>query len=344
MSIDKSIFLEYQRLQKLVECALLYKNGLPKKDIAKKLKVSPSTVTRYIDEVIEKGILLLDVKPKPFDVASIELKSKYRLREAYVYPIGATEEIASKTRDLLAFFAANYLEELLGNAREKILSVTIGPGETSLKFVTALSDEERRELTVLSSCSASILEIYLASNVLIGVPAAKWKCNLSRYKPGISKKDLEDYSDILFFGIGRIPDINGVTAKAILYESRDKDIDKKIDEKQLSIKMNELFAGDAISLVNYQPIKRDGQSMEWDWDIYKEIFYEKQKDSNDFLSGLLSLDSIKGMAMDPKKRVVCVSGGDDRAESIDAALKGGYFNVLITDYGTSKRLLGWDYE
>ncbi|HCW46708.1 MAG TPA: DNA-binding transcriptional regulator, partial [Erwiniaceae bacterium] len=53
-------------------------------------------------------------------------------------------------------------------------------------------------------------------------------------------------------------------------------------------------------------------------------------------------DPVIGMALDKMKKcpnVVALAGGADKVGAIKGALKGGYVDVLITDYHTARRLV-----
>ena len=331
MSIDKvgkTTLKEYERLQGVVECAILYKEGKTNKEIGEKLKMGAPTVTRNLQRALDEGIIKIEIHPPDAIEVAIEIREKYNLKEVYVYPIGIADEV----RNMLARLAAYYLEDLLDEKKENIKRIGIGPGRTTLGFVMALSDKKRPDMEVLSTSSATHFETYKASNILIGIPAWKWECELSRYDTDMPLRQQEDYADILFFGIGKIPDMEGVAALALLSGSR-----PKIKEKTLAVEMNKLFAADAVSFINYQPIDSKGKLFDWNYRGYKDTFYEKSPNDKSILKpSFLRLDMIRRMARKPDKRVVCIAGGEDRLDAIKASLLGGYFNVLITDLETAK--------
>jgi len=53
----------------------------------------------------------------------------------------------------------------------------------------------------------------------------------------------------------------------------------------------------------------------------------------------VSLSRLREMAKTEGKWVIAVAGGEEKVEAIRAALKGGYFNVLITDSFVAHELL-----
>jgi deoxyribonucleoside regulator len=340
--VDKTTLKEYERLQGIVECAILYKEGKTNKEIGEILKMGAPTVTRNLQRALEEGIIRIEIHPPDAIEVAREIKQKYNLKEVYVYPIGIADEV----RNMLARLAAYYLEDLLDEKKEDIKRIGIGPGRTTLGFVMALSDKKRPDMEVLSTTSASHLETCKASNILIGIPAGKWECELSRFDPDMTLKQQEDYANILFFGIGKIPDMEGVSVLAILHESKNKaDSKSKINERTLAVEINKLSASGAVGFINYQPIDSKGNLFDWNWNGYKGTFYEKLPSPRSSLRpAFLRLDAIKKMAKKPDKRVVCIAGGKDRLDAIKASLLGGYFNVLITDLETAKDILGQEDE
>jgi len=336
--IDKNTLKEYGRLQGVVECAILYKERKTNKEIGEILKIAPPTVTRYIQKALEEGIIRIEVHPPDATEVAKEIKHKYDLKEVHVFPIG----IANEVRNMLARLAAYYLENLLDEKKENITRIAIGPGKTTLALVRALTGKKRTDMKVLSASSPSPRETYMASNILIGIPAGKWECDLSRFDPDMPLRQQEDYADILFFGIGKIPDVDGVTALAILNEPRHK---PKIDNRAITNEMNNLSTDGAVGFINYQPIDKQGKPFDWEWKGYKNTFYEESQSIKSGLkSTLLNLNIIRRIARKPDKRVVCIAGGKDRLDAIKASLKGKYFNVLITDLETAKDLLGKEDE
>jgi lsr operon transcriptional repressor len=56
-------------------------------------------------------------------------------------------------------------------------------------------------------------------------------------------------------------------------------------------------------------------------------------------------DRVIGLGLDDLKRIpwsVVVAGGQEKQKVVQAALQGGYFNVLITDTDTAAYLLNQD--
>jgi DNA-binding transcriptional regulator LsrR (DeoR family) len=321
--IDKTILDDYERLREIVKCAILHSEGLAHKQIADRLGISPPTVTRYIKKARERGIIRVEVHPPPEVGAAEKIEEVYGLREAHVFPIGIAEGIT----DMLGGLSAAYLDRCLDDGSEEVSRIAIGPGRTILAFVSALSDRERPEMMVGSTTSATDIETYIASNILIGIPAGKWKCGLRRFDPKMSLEEQRDYADVFVFGIGKVPDMKGVTVLALLSQRHQYDIDELELEREF---LNLAIRGGA-GIINYQPIDEEGDPLDWDIEIYNKVFGPT----------VLKLDVIKEVARDEEKKVICIAGGGDKdkVKAVRAGLRGGYFNVLMTDYETAAALL-----
>jgi len=318
MSIDEKILAEQEHLHEIVRCAILHSKGMKNVDIGEEIGINAVKVTRNLQEARKRGIIKIEVYPPPEVEIAKEIREVYGLREVYVFPIG----IAGEVRSMLAKLSAVYVEQLLDDKEENISSMAVGPGRTMLAFVRALPPEERPNMIVKSATSATPKETHMASNILIGIVADKWECDSERFDPKISRKRQGNYADILVFGVGKIPDMEGVAASALLSET---DIHRTV----LDIELAKLRVHGGVGIVNYQPIDDEGKPLDWDLDEYKTTLQPT----------LLKLNVIKEIAADEKKRVVCVAGGADKVNAIEAALRGGYFNVLITDCDTAKALL-----
>lgn len=317
--IHEAILDNNARLREIVKCAIMHSQGITHKEISYERGISSPTVTRHIQRAEDLGIIRIEVF-LPRDVKTAEkLEETYGLREAWVFPIGIEEELT----DMLAGLAAAYLEKLLDEGDEEVNRIAIGSGRTPLAFVKALSNKRRPEVKVASASSASFVETHIASNILIGIPAGKWECELYRFDPDMPREDQIDYADVSFFGVGRIQDMEGVTARAL----RSSEIG--LSESDVERELGKLVGQGGVGIINYQPIDEEGSPLTWDLKEYKD----------DLRPTVLELDVLKEIAEDEKKRVICIAGGARKVRAIRAALKGGYFNVLITDYATAATLL-----
>ena len=314
----RNILEDEERLQEIVKCAVLYSKDKKNVDIAEALNISAVRVTRNIADAKKLGILKIEVHPPPEVAVAEELEKKYNLREVYVFHIGVADEVMS----MLAKLTADYLEKLLDDDEKEIKCVAIGPGRTTSAFVRALSDAERPGIIIGSTTSATSIETYIASNTLIGIASGKWRCDSRRFDTKMSIEEQKAYADVFVLGVGRIYDMGGVTALALFSET---DIHRELLEKEL----HSLAGRGGVGIINYQPIDEEGTPLDWDLKQYRKALEPT----------LLKLDVIREIAKDKSKRVVCIASNNGKADAIKAGLKGGYFNVLITDYETAKELV-----
>lgn len=323
MYIVKEMLDQHELLQTVSRYAILLGEGKTNAQIEKELGLTHLKAFTARKRGIESGIINIKVNPPCDKEIAKDLQSKYSLREAHVYYIGIREEV---TR-ILGQVSAKYLERLLDDEEEEINRVAIGPGRTMSALVRSLSDRERSMITVCSTTSSTGIETHLACNVHVGIPVDKWKCPLHRFDHTMSREDKQAYLDridVMILGIERIPDMEGVTALALLSEC-------KIGRLELQTELSTLAGRDmkGAAFLNYQPIDVEGSPLEWSLSEYTSVLEPT----------LLKLDSIKKLAEDESKRVICVAGGTDVVNAIRAGLCGGYCNVLITDYETAEELL-----
>jgi DNA-binding transcriptional regulator LsrR (DeoR family) len=326
MRINRAILEDYERLMEIVRVARLYSGGKKEVDIAAGLDISKPKVAKIVRErAIESGIMRIEVYPPLDEDMAERVQDSYGLKEVRVYPIGIEEEI---TR-ILARMSAIYLENLLRVDR-RARYIAIGPGRTTLALVQSLSDEKRPDIVIGPTTMPSNVETYMAANIIIGIPVGKWGCRLQR--PETEESDritIEEQRrhaslfDVFILGIGNVMDNQGVTAEAL----RSKAIG--ISESALEKVLARLQGNGAVGFINYQPINGEGKALDWDLPGYKKVLEPTA----------LRLEVIKEIASDKQKRVICIAGGSGKLQAIKAGLKGGYFNVLITDWETASALV-----
>jgi DNA-binding transcriptional regulator LsrR (DeoR family) len=297
-----------------------YEDGLNQDDIVARLHISRSTVSRFLKQAREEGIVKIVIVPPTGTYANLEkeIEQKYKIEEAIVTNVEASESPQMVSRELGAA-AANYLfrvlqqDDVVGvswgytirgmvSALEprsfpnvKILQMTGGIGKPeSEAYATALC----REMASLLSCKLALLptpgivssqqmvEIYLKDE---HVQAAM------KLLPNIT---------LAFVGIGSL--------NSYSFAVRDETILTQAD-------IDEVIAAGAVGDIALRFINDRGQFVPSDLD--KRVIG-------------IDLEKIKKIP-----RVVGVAGGKDKIKSIRAALYGGLIDVLITDQTTADVLL-----
>lgn len=302
----------------IVKCAILYSKGETRKATGERLGIRAAKVSENIEEAIKRGIIRIEVnQPREIEVAE-RVRNVYKLKDVYVFSM----IIAEQSTTMLARLLAAYLERFFeSKAQEEVTRIVIGPGRIPLALVNASSDETRPDLRACSTTSPELRETYMASNTLIGIMAGKWKSGLYRFDPQMSAEEQRNYGDILIFEIERVPDMKGVTALFLqfLTGAYMSNVEKELMK---------LAADGGVGIINYQPIDEDGVPLCWNMEGYNKAVKPK----------LLTLEMIREIAASGNKKVICIASGIDNAKAIKAALRGGYFNVLITDYDTAALL------
>ena len=302
----------------IVKCAILYSKGEMRTAIGERLGIRTAKVSKNIEEAMKRGIIRIEVnQPREIEVAE-RVRDVYKLKDVYAF----STIIAEQSTTMLARLLAAYLERSFeSKARGEVTRIAIGPGRAPLALVNALSDETRPNLRACSTASPELRETYMASNTLIGIMAGKWKSGMYRFDPQMSPEEQRKHGDIFIFGIERVPDMKGVTALFLqfLTEAYMSNVEKELMR---------LAADRGVGIINYQPIDEYGVPLDWNMEGYNEVIKPK----------LLTLEMIREIAAGGKKEVICIASGIDNAKAIKAALRGGYFNVLITDYDTATLL------
>lgn len=299
-------------------------------------RLSAAYVEKRLDDR-EGGIFLFNVNTNYEDdlssnVVPGEIRQEFEsihvsLSEGAVVSIDEVDSKDNAVRWLITDGGREYVvkkaDKDMMNVYRKIRRVAVGPGKMMLAFAKAISNIVRPNMKVGSTAIATSRETFIASNILIGILAGKWECELYRFGFRISLDSRRDYAEMIVMGIERV-DADGDTALVLSLETG---IGKSMLEQDFSSLRARLGAG----FINYQAIDIYGRPLGWGMDFYDRVFGDN----------LLKLNDIRDMAMDKEKQVVCISTGREDAKAIQAGLLGKYFNVLITDYQTAIAILSY---
>lgn len=304
----------------LVEIAsLYYEHGLKQEEIAKKLNISRSLVSKFLDKARQEGIIEITIHDEyasPFWAIEEQLQKKFDLIDAIC--------IESSDRGLQS--------KLLGMAAAKYLSRIIQPKDTicvsagttvheiaanfpkqnqmiNIKFIPLVGGMGMEHITIQSN---KVCELFAARtggqtvelHAPITVDDAPSKEVLMRQS--FIKKIFEEgeKADIALVGIGGAPIYSTLTDAYLT--------DQINEESEYS---RERIAGD----ICYNFINHSGELAKCDWN-----------------ERVLSIDLNKLISI-PKR--IGVSGGKEKVAGIKAALTGKLINILITDEKTARDLL-----
>ncbi len=297
---------------------LYYENGFTQNEIAQKLGVSRVTVYRLLNKSVELGIVEIKIHASfgdNFDLEQ-ELIIHYNLRDAVVVPDPEGDESIYLT---LARGAAEWLKRNLRHG----MRVGLGLGRTISHLPLVFSTDAPINCTFtevvggasdhsggfakynvtskMAELAGGKAEILYAPNMVSSHELQKSLLS----EPSISQAlERARQCDIVLQSVGTVDET------AILY------VEKKITLDELCEIQKSGAVGDALG----------------------HYF-----DQNGQLVSTFLDNRIIGISLEDLKKVpwsVLVAGGEEKKKVIKAAMKGAYFNVLVTNADTAQFLLG----
>jgi DNA-binding transcriptional regulator LsrR (DeoR family) len=336
--------------------------GMKQQEIADKLKMSQTEVSRNLSKAEELGIVRKTVEIDPKFTRDIEEDIKQRfphLKEAIVVPV---IEVAARGRsdpllEALGSACAEYFSRVV-RTRDK---VGIGCGVSVEAFVKAYSQLCSQLEYLPDECEIYQLAVMKMKDIFSVSPAALVS-NLMRCLPNpvgyafqfpeilenepdpfelkaIQKwhKDEEKNEDIgnldhYFIGIG-LMDYAGGIKKA------------PIRNRMSTYDFSELMWKEYSIVKRLQDIGAIGETLYQTYDLNGEVL--EDKNVVDFFKNYcwcLSLKRLQKIVRDKKSErkdvnVVAIAGGSGKHQAILGALRTKIFNVLITDSGSAKYIL-----
>ena len=295
-----------------------YKQGKTQEEISRVENISRSQVSRMLDRAKTQGIVQVEVTlPQELDDESLEefLVRNLGLERVVIARSEGGWKV-SRVSDSIAEAAAFYLPRMLKDSEV----IGVGWGETVYRFASLLRSRPAlpgATIVPLLGVSASP-NPYLQINAIVDrmadhLHAGRYFTNLEIYSEKNApltvpkQKRLEllheywNRMDAAIFGLGSI-------------EASLRAFDEEVSETSRERLMNAGAAGEILSQYFYA----DGTL----------LTYDESYETNAF-----PLDSMKRVA----KRI-CLAGGTDKAESMLAAARAGYYTVLVTDSQTAHRL------
>jgi len=295
-----------------------YKKGKTQEEISRVENISRSQVSRMLDRAKTQGIVRVEVAlPQELDDESLEdfLVQHLKLERVVI----ARSEVgwkSSRVCDSIAEAAAYYLPRML----KESTVIGVGWGETVYRFASFL----RSRPALPSSIIVPLMGVsgsqnpFLQINAIVDrmadhLRAERYFTNLAIYREKSvpltvhEQKRLEalheywDRMDAAVFGLGTI-------------DASCKAFDEEVSDTSRERLMNSGAAGEILSQYYYA----DGTL----------LTYDESYETNAF-----PLDGMNRVA-----RRICLAGGGNKAESLLAAARAGYFTTLVTDSQTARRL------
>lgn len=310
--------MEKDKLSKVIEAAkLYYLLDYSQQDIAEKLGVSRPSVSRFLQQAKEEGIVQIKIVD-PYednDKIALELEKAFNLKKVIVVSVPKYDEMTVKS--YIGEAAAAYLNEIVTD--EDIIGVSWGT--TIYEVAKSLKYKHVRDITVvqlnggvsyskINTYAAEIMGLfgkafnaepyYLPLPAIVEHLVVKQAVEADRHIKKVM--ELAKESNIAVFTVG-VPSINSVLIQA-----------KYFSQEELRI-----IQSSAVGDICSRFIDHKG-----------DVFY---KDLNNRTIG------IDLSELEKKEKSILVAGGPNRVDAIYGAIQGGYASILITDKITADLLL-----
>jgi DNA-binding transcriptional regulator LsrR (DeoR family) len=295
-----------------------YENGLKQQEIADRYGISRIMVSRLLQKALEEKIVQIHIRPPEFPFAELEQKieDKYHLQEVIIIDTGNAQQ--DKMLKILGAGAANYLIASL----EGHETIAVTWGKTLSAMVSQLPAHPLPNVKVtqmlggLGGQEAEFHGTHLTRRLAEAFQAKPWLL----HAPGIVKNkaisdglkaesqvqstlDLASKADIALLGLGLFDE------SSILIQN--KDILSAQEAKELK-------ETGAIGDVSLRFFNREGKR------VVTEV--------NERVVGL-ELEEIKEIP-----RRVGLAAGEEKYETVMAAINGEIINVLITNQEIATKL------
>ncbi len=311
--------MNWEERRQIVKVAnLYYFDGQTQAQIASKMGVSRPVISKLLNKAREMGIVEIYIKDENAHTVELEqqLEKAYGLKEALVVP--AANLGTDMIKHALGKAAASYVSKNI----KDIKSLGISWGSTLSKFVQEYPYEQHRDLQIVP---------------LVGGMGRKFvniHSNLLAYQ--LAQK-MNSYCSYLYAPAM----VESVELKERLIQS--EDIAMVLEEgrnvEMAVVGLGNPFEGSTMVDMNYltkedlDSLKSAGAAGDIGSRFYDANGIQIRHPLNDLVIGL-DLEEFKNIP-----QVVGIVEGAHKVESLRAALKGGYLDVLIIDDVTADLLL-----
>lgn len=285
-----------------------YMENMTQQEISQKLDVSRMKVIKLLDKAKQLGVIQFKICPEKGKDLFLEQKliKKWALKDAFIVPTPPSDDNINET---ISQAAAMYIN----NRLTENIYINMGYGDTPNRVLNHLATIAESPISVISLTGG--VSYYLpnihsntfkAKLYLYPAPllvSSKEMCSAMQQEPPIQKiSRMISLASLTVVGIGAMSNNATIITNGILNQS---------DFSYLSMK-------GAVGDVLTHFIDKDGNPVHSD--IEDRLFSTP-------------LETLKKL-----NNVIGVSGGSHKVEAIQAALKGGYINILVTDENTAIQL------
>lgn len=299
-----------ERRQIVKVSRLYYFDGLTQAEIAKKMGVSRPVISKLLNKARENGIVEIYIKDENAHTVELErrLEKKYQLKEAIVVPAAGRDP--EMIKHSLGKAASFYISKNLNGKK----SLGISWGSTLAKFVQEYPYEQHQQLKIIplvGGMGRRLVEIH--SNLLAYQLSQKMNTDCSYlYAPAMVetielKRRLIESEDIAM----------------VLEEGRNVDM--------AVVGIGNPYEGSTMATMQYltkddlESLREAGAIGDIGSRFYDHSGNEIKHPLNELVIGL-DINEYKKIP-----EVIGIVEGSHKVESIRAALKGNYLNVLVID-------------
>lgn len=299
-------------------CKLYYVDDMKQEDIAKKLGISRPTISRLLKDAKEAGIVKIQiVSPFASDYSDLEksLELKYGLKNVIV--VGDQTDDDSLKQEL-GREAAYYLERILkpkdvvglsmGTTLRYIPQHVTSRKESKFTFVPLLGGVGQANIEIHpNQIVMDIANVFGGSYMLLHAPAVVSDPNLIKsFSQELGIKNVMEMIkkvNVAVVGLGALVDENSTMMATGYYDQND---------------IEHMKQKNAVGDICMQTYNADGEAQDFE--------------SNKKVIGY-PIENLRKI-----ETVIAVAGGKSKLNAIKGAIKGGYINVLITNYSNAAEL------
>lgn len=304
-----------------------YKQGLSQQEIAKKLNISRTTVSRTLTQAKNKGIVEIKLNyPRGTDEnLEVQLEEKYGLKEVII----AYAHNDTKLDEEMASNAADFLIRMIKNP----MTIAMTRGGTMQKMVGALAQHPR--IKFLNTDKITVLPTEGSTNIPLHFTQQKRMM----------------YSNFIVEETARILDADSLGFLSPLYVKKATK-QALLTEPSITSLIDLLRHAD-LSMMGIGTLNPDATMIESGY-ITKEAYqhFEEEGAVGEFMGHIIDInghivdqayeDQLMSLELDDLKQIPIRAGvayGEEKKEAIRAVLNGHYINVLITDARIARYLL-----
>lgn len=295
-----------------------YKEGLTQEEIARRMEMSRQRVNRIISSCIELGIVTISIEG--LDNSNLELETKleqkYGLKEVRII-----DEVAEEFEiEELGNEGGKYLRSIL----KKNDIIGFSRGRSTSALVEQLPEE--------ADYPVNITVTQLMGGIVEAIDTAPVDETVYRFAEKLQAKAAMLYAPIIL-GSEKL-------RESFIHEpyfQKSYEIIKKCNIAVVGIGTASSQWKHMISLYDV----KDKTQTEWAKDVVGEVcthFFDRNGNAVEppFRDRIISVMLEDYMKIPTR---IGVAGGAGKTEAVEAAVKGGYVNVLITDLQTARKLL-----